>query len=72
MKKENKMAKNKIKTKRAAAKRFKVTGSGKIMRRKAYKGHLTAKKSPNRKRRLRKPAEVSQTVYKNVKKLIGA
>ena len=66
------MAKNKIKTKRAAAKRFKVTGSGKIMRRKAYKGHLTAKRSPNRKRRLRKPAEVSQTVYKNVKKLIGA
>ena len=66
------MAKNKIKTKRAAAKRFKVTGSGKIMRRKDYKGHLTAKKSPNRKRRLRKPAEVSQTVYKNVKKLIGA
>ena len=66
------MAKNKIKTKRAAAKRFKVTGSGKIMRRKAYKGHLTAKKSPNRKRRPRKPAEVSQTVYKNVKKLIGA
>ena len=63
---------NKMKTKRAAAKRFKVTGSGKIMRRKAYKGHLTAKKSPNRKRRLRKPAEVSQTVYKNVKKLIGA
>ena len=66
------MAKNKIKTKRAAAKRFKVTGSGKIMRRKAYKGHLTAKKSPNRKRRLRKPAEVSQTVNKNVKRLIGA
>ena len=63
---------NKNKTRRAAVKRFKVTGSGKIMRRKAYKGHLTAKKSPNRKRRLRKPAEVSQTVYKNVKKLIGA
>lgn len=66
------MAKNKIKTKRSAAKRFKVTGSGKIMRRKAYKGHLTAKKSPNRKRRLRKPVEVSKSSYKNVKKLIGA
>lgn len=72
MKKENKMANKKMKTKRAAAKRFKVTGSGKIMRRKAYKGHLTAKKSPNRKRRLRKPAEVSKTVNKNVKRLIGA
>lgn len=66
------MANKKMKTKRAAAKRFKVTGSGKIMRRKAYKGHLTAKKSPNRKRRLRKPAEVSKTVNKNVKRLIGA
>ena len=66
------MANKKMKTKRAAAKRFKVTGSGKIMRRKAYKGHLTAKKSPNRKRRLRKPTEVDKSVYKNVKNLIGA
>ena len=72
MKKENKMAKNKIKTKRAAAKRFKVTGSGKIMRRKAYKGHLTAKKSPNRKRRLRKATIVSSSEMKNVRSMIGA
>ena len=72
MKKENKMAKNKLKTKRAAAKRFKVTGSGKIMRRKAYKGHLTAKKSPNRKRRLRKGTELSKSEFKNVKELIQA
>lgn len=64
--------KNKIKTKRAAAKRFKVTGSGKIMRRKAYKGHLTAKKSPNRKRRLRKPTLVSKSEAKNVRKLLNA
>ena len=66
------MAKNKLKTKRAAAKRFKVTGSGKIMRRKAYKGHLTAKKSPNRKRRLRKGTELSKSEFKNVKELIQA
>ena len=62
----------KQKTKRAAAKRFKVTGSGKVVRRKAYKGHLTAKKSPNRKRRLRKAAPVSSADIKNVKSLIGA
>ncbi len=62
----------KQKTKRAAAKRFKVTGSGKVVRRKAYKGHLTAKKSPNRKRRLRKAASVSSADIKNVKSLIGA
>ena len=71
MKKEIIMA-NKNKTKRAAAKRFKVTGSGKVMRRKAYKGHLTAKKSPNRKRRLRKGTLVSASEAKNVKRLIGA
>lgn len=62
----------KNKTRRAAVKRFKVTGSGKVMRRKAYKGHLTAKKSPNRKRRLRKATVVSSTELKNVKNMIAA
>lgn len=62
---------NKNKTKRAAAKRFKVTGSGKITRRKAYKSHLTAKKSPARKRRLRKGTVISTANEKNVKKLLG-
>ena len=71
MKKENKMA-NKNKTRRAAVKRFKVTGSGKIMRRKAYKGHLTAKKSPNRKRRLRKGTLVSKSEARNIREIIGA
>lgn len=65
------MAKNKIKTKRAAAKRFKVTGSGKIKRYKAYKGHLTAKKSPARKRRLRKATLASKGDTKNIKKLLN-
>ena len=61
----------KNKTKRSAAKRFKDTGSGKVMRRKAYKGHLTAKKSPARKRRLRKGTTISKTDEKNVKTLLG-
>ena len=61
----------KNKTRRAAAKRFKVTGSGKITRRKAYKGHLTAKKSPARKRNLRKGTLVSKADEKNVKELLG-
>ena len=52
---------NKNKTRRAAAKRFKVTGSGKVTRRKAYKGHLTAKKSPARKRKLRKGTVFSKS-----------
>ena len=65
------MAKNKIKTKRAAAKRFKVTGSGKIMRMKAYKSHKTAQKSPARKRRLRKSTMASKGDTKNIKRLLN-
>ena len=43
----------KIKTNRAAAKRFKVTGTGKLKRNKAYKSHILTKKSTKRKRNLR-------------------
>lgn len=46
------MAKSKMKTKRAAAKRFKVTGTGKIVRRQANKRHILTKKTAARKRRL--------------------
>ena len=44
----------KVKTKRAAAKRFKKTGSGQLKRMKAYKSHILTKKSTKRKRNLRK------------------
>ncbi|MBP3232246.1 50S ribosomal protein L35 [Anaerovibrio sp.] len=44
----------KMKTRRAAAKRFTVTGSGELRRNKAYKSHILEKKSPKRKRNLRK------------------
>ena len=44
----------KIKTRRGAAKRFKLTGSGRIVRRKANRNHMLTKKSRKRKRRLRK------------------
>ena len=44
----------KVKTKRAAAKRFKVTGTGKLKRMKAYKSHILTKKTTKRKRNLRK------------------
>ena len=44
----------KIKTSRAAAKRFKKTGAGKLKRNKAYKSHILTKKSTKRKRNLRK------------------
>ena len=44
----------KIKTSRAAAKRFKKTGTGQLKRMKAYKSHILTKKSTKRKRNLRK------------------
>ena len=44
----------KIKTNRGAAKRFRVTGSGKIKRNKAYKSHILSSKGKKRKRNLRK------------------
>ena len=60
----------KMKTKRAAAKRYKVTGSGKIVRMKANKRHILNKKSTKRKRGLRKQTEMDATNVKVAKKLI--
>ncbi|MEE8149575.1 MAG: 50S ribosomal protein L35 [candidate division Zixibacteria bacterium] len=60
----------KMKTRRAAAKRFKKTASGKIKRNRAYKGHILTKKSPKRKRNLRKSTLVSKADFKRVNRLI--
>jgi large subunit ribosomal protein L35 len=51
----------KIKTKKAAAKRFKVTGTGKFKYPKANKQHILTKKSPKRKMKLRKMGVVDKT-----------
>jgi large subunit ribosomal protein L35 len=53
--------KTKMKTNRAAAKRFRLTGSGKLMRRKAFKSHILTKKSEKRKRRLSTMADVDRS-----------
>lgn len=60
----------KMKTHRASAKRFKRTGTGKIKRARAFKGHLTGKKSPKRIRRLRKSALVSKGDQKRIDSMI--
>ena len=60
----------KIKTNRAAAKRFKVTGTGKLKRSKAYKRHILTKKTTKTKRNLRKAAIVDVTNVKNMKKIL--
>ena len=49
----------KMKTHKGAQARFRRTGSGKLMRRSQNKNHILEKKSPKRKRQLRKPATVS-------------
>lgn len=64
------MAKLKLKTNRAAAKRFKVTGSGKLKRSKAYKRHILTKKSTKTKRNLRKAGLVDSTNEKQMKKML--
>lgn len=60
----------KVKTHKGAAKRFRVTGSGKIMRDKAYGGHNTGKKSGKVKRSLREPAVLASGDAARVKRLL--
>ena len=60
----------KMKTSRAAAKRFKATGSGLLKRNKAYKSHILTKKSTKRKRNLRKATITDPTNAKNMKKIL--
>ena len=60
----------KIKTKRAAAKRFSKTGNGKLKRNKAYKSPMLAKKTTKRKRNLRKATMTDETNVKNMKKVL--
>jgi len=60
-------ASGKAKTRKAVAKRFKVTGTGKVLRRKQGKRHILQKKSSKRKRSLGKATLVSDADIKNVK-----
>ncbi|MBO6260242.1 MAG: 50S ribosomal protein L35 [Lachnospiraceae bacterium] len=60
----------KMKTSKAAAKRFKVSGTGKLIRNKAYKSHILTKKSTKRKRTLRQSTVTDITNEKNMKKIL--
>ena len=60
----------KLKTKRAAAKRFKKTGTGELKRNKAYKSHILTKKTTKRKRNLRKATMTDSTNSKVMKKIL--
>ena len=58
----------KLKTKKAAAKRFRITGTGKLKRNKSNTQHILGKKSTKRKRNLRHATLVDKTVSNSVKK----
>lgn len=61
----------KMKTHRGAAKRFRVTGNGKLKRKKAYNSHLFTEKSAKRKRHLDKETDVAKVDARMVKKVLG-
>lgn len=61
----------KMKTHRGTAKRFKLTGTGKIKRAKAFKSHILEKKSPKRKRGFASPSLVDKADVKVIKKNLG-
>jgi large subunit ribosomal protein L35 len=61
----------KMKTRRSAKKRFKRTGTGKIMRRKAFLGHLMETKSGTRKRRLKRAVVVDGVDKRRVRDMLG-
>ena len=61
----------KMKTDKGAAKRIKVTGSGKLRRRQAFLNHILEKKSANRKRRLGRETNVAPADAKQIKRLLG-
>ncbi|HVN47806.1 MAG TPA: 50S ribosomal protein L35 [Bacteroidota bacterium] len=60
----------KMKSQRSARKSFKVTATGKIKRRKAFRSHILTSKSTKRKRHLRKPGVVAQTEAYKIKRLL--
>ncbi|MCL2415289.1 MAG: 50S ribosomal protein L35 [Defluviitaleaceae bacterium] len=60
----------KMKTNKAVSKRFKITGTGKLKRMKSNTNHILEKKSPKRKRNLRKATYVGKTMEDNYKRVL--
>lgn len=61
----------KMKSHRGASKRFKITGTGKVMRHKAYKSHILTKKSAKRKRGLRQSTLLTSADEKRIKNVLN-
>ena len=60
----------KLKTRKSAAKRLKITGTGKVMRRKGWKGHLLSGKNATRKRRLTGAVELTKDNLENARQML--
>jgi large subunit ribosomal protein L35 len=60
-----------MKTRKSLTKRFKVTKTGKVMRRAVGQDHLLSKQSSNKRRRLRKMVKMSEPEAKIIRKLLG-
>ncbi|MCB1112846.1 MAG: 50S ribosomal protein L35 [Chlamydiales bacterium] len=60
----------KMKTKKSVSSRFKLTGTGKLKRQRPGKRHILTKKTPKRKRQLRRPTLLSDTQLKMYKRLM--
>ena len=61
----------KMKTDRGAAARFKITGTGKLLRRRPFRSHLLEKKSSVRTRRLGREAEVAPSDRRRIRRILG-
>ena len=61
----------KLKTHKGTAKRIKMTSTGKLTRRRAFGGHMLAKKSKRRKRAINQPATITGSMAKNAKRALG-
>lgn len=61
----------KLKTHKGTAKRIKMTSTGKLTRRRAFGGHMLAKKSKSRKRAINKPATITGSMAKNARRALG-
>jgi large subunit ribosomal protein L35 len=72
MRKPKKKGKRKLKTNRAAAKRFKLTASGKIKRGHSMKRHILTKKAAGRKRKLRRATLVDPADASNIRRMLLA
>ena len=61
----------KMKTHKGTAKRIKITGTGKLVRERAYGNHILAKKSKSRKRRISTAATVNGKIARNIRTALG-